>query len=189
MLRVILLLVLVVAGVVAYNAYQPMAADAPFKSVVVTSPTAAASFDQKVNPVMTSVASGAKKQVHLVLTESEITSKLQQRAPSGEVGGLQNIQVKLGTDVATVYGTASIGGVAVPLEAVARLSASQGKLSVDVTSIKAQNVNLPAAIISQLMAQVKQTTGLNGFESIDVGIDVTSVRIAPGQLQIDGLTR
>jgi hypothetical protein len=60
---------------------------------------------------------------------------------------------------------------------------------VDVTSIKAQNVNLPAAIISQLMAQVKQTTGLNGFESIDVGIDVTSVRIAPGQLQIDGLTR
>lgn len=187
MLRAIVVLLLLAVSFVAYNAYQARITRPP--ATVLTSPEAAASFDRKVSTAVASPASSAKKPVHLVLTESEITSKIQQSMSTGGSGGLRDVQVKLGSGTAIVNGTADVGGLSVPVEATTRLGAARGLLTVDITSVKAQNMDLPAPLLTQLTDQVKQSTRLKDLQSIDVGVDVVSVVVEPGQIQIDGQTR
>lgn len=202
MLRVILLIVLVAVGVVAYNTYQGTnsAPGAAAQQTAQATPTqGTASLAQKPNPTVAPVSkpsptvtpssTGAGKPVHMVLTESQITSKIQQMAGSGQAGSLQNVQVKLGDGLATIDGTTSVAGMSVPVEATAQLGASNGLLSVNVTSIKAGSVDLPAPIQDQLLQQAKQSTGLKNLQKIDVGMYVTSVQVQPGQVVIDGQTR
>ena len=208
MLKVILLIVLLAIGVVAYNTYEGKnsASDAGTQQTALPTPTqGTGSLAQKPNPSVapsskpsSTVAplsstgastSGAGKPVHMVLTESQITSKIEQEAGSGQAGGLQSVQVKLGNGLATIDGTTTVAGITVPIEATAQLGASDGLLSVNVTSIKAGNVDLPAPVEDQLLQQVKQTTGLKDLQKIDVGMYVTSVQVQPGQVVIDGQTR
>ena len=198
MLKVFLLALLLGVAVVAYHAYQG-GNSAPANSAVVGTPPASpgagtaaqatATPYQKLAATVGASSTSGRKPVHMVLTESEITAKVQEMVSSGKAGNLQNVQVKLGSGVATITGTTSFGGMSVPVEATAQLGASHGLLSVDVTSIKAENVSLPAPVRDELIQQVKQATGLSDLQNIDVGIDVTSVQVQPGQVVIDGQTR
>ncbi len=197
MLKVILAIIVLAVGVVAYNAYQGTdsapAASAPpaaLPTPTLQTPTQSTpSVGQKPSPTAVPSSVAGTKPVHMVLTESEITSKVQQMVGSGKAGDLQNVRVKLGDGLATIDGTTSIAGMSVPVEATAELGASDGLLSVDVTSIKAGNVDLPAPVRDQLIQQVKQSAGLSNLQKIDVGMYVTSVQVQPGQVVIDGMTR
>ncbi len=192
MFRVILLIVLVAVGVVAYNDFQTTGSGpgVAAQQTVVPAPNAVtASPTVKPSPTAVTSSNSAGKPVHMVLTESQITSKVQQMVGSGQAGNLQNVQVKLGDGVATIDGTTSVAGMSVPVEATAKLGASDGLLNVDVMSIKAGNVDLPAPVQDQLIQQVKQSTGLKDLQKIDVGMYVTSVQVQPGQVVLDGHTK
>jgi len=190
--------ILLVGAIAAYQTFystpdQPTTASTPNTSpagrpTMAASRDAAQSFDQKIAAVSSAAAIG-RKSVHLVLTEQEVTSKIQDSMASAGITTLRNVVVKLGAGTATISATASLNGIDVPLDGDLRLTADSGLLSVDVTSLKAGGVNLPSALQRQVVEQAKQAAGLNDLHSIDVGIDVQKVQVTPGQLQIDGETR
>lgn len=188
MLRILGALLLLIALAGGVLAYQVLGA-APQKAPVAPSPDAAASFDQKADAVRDVIATGGKKPVQMVLTEQELSSKLQETVGSSRAGEVREVVVKLGEGVVTVSAVTNLGGRDLPVEAQGRLGVSGGLLSVDLTSVKAGNLDLPAPLRSQLIEQVKQAAGLDNLQKIDLGIDVRSVRVANGQLQIEGQTR
>ena len=195
----LLVILAVAAGVLLYRTVMPATSRqtaAPSPVPAATSPTAAAesrdavrSFDQKIDSVSEAISGGGKKKVSLTLTEQEVTAKIRESlAPAGS-GALRDVAVRLGDGKATVYATASLNGMDLPLEGDLRLTANGGRLNVEVTSLKAGSMGLPESLQTQILEQVKRSAGLTDLGSIDVGFDVQKVLIVPGQIQLEGETR
>jgi hypothetical protein len=190
LLKLVFAVLLLVGGVFAFTMCQSTSAVAPSPtSTISPSPQAAIPSAQKASAAPTTGSTQGKKPVHLVLTEAQITAKLQQAIDSQGAGKLRDLSVKLGDGIATISGTTDLSGFSVPVEIAVRLGAANGRLTVDVVSVKAQNVNLPPPLVDQLTQQVKRASGETDLQNIDVGIDVTSVKVVPGQVDIDGQTR
>lgn len=196
-LTMVILLIFLGGGVLAYRVLSAPPSPSPaLKAAATAGPSAtsapqqgASSFDQKVGAFEKAAASGGKKPVELVLTEQEIASKVQQMLASRGSGELQSVAVQLQEGGALISGNASLGGMTIPVQAGAQLSASGGMLGVNVTSVKTGNLDLPQALRDQLIQGIQRAVGLNDIQKIDVGIDVQSVQVTPSQVRIAGMTR
>ncbi len=193
LVTVILLALAVATFAIIQGLTSRIPSAAPGRTVAPTSAPltreAAQSFDQKVGAVATASAQGSKQPVHLMLSEQEVASKIQQSLASREVDDLQDVSVRLADGQATLSGTANLHGISAPVEAGIRLGASRGLLTVEIVSLKAAGIGLPDALQRQLTDQVREATGLNDLQNIDLGIDVQRVQVANGRLLIDGQTQ
>ena len=191
-------LALAAAAFVAYQVFltapgaSPVAVSAPVATSV-PAPTAAAQFDAKVATAASQAkTAGSKQSVRLVLTEAELTAKAAEAAGSVPGGdAVQGVAVKIRDGSMVLTGSTSLAGREVPVEAEVKLSAVDGKLAVDVTSIKAGNLPIPLSgpLRDTLVEQIRRAIGGDDSQGIDLGIDVKSVRLADGQLVIEGQTR
>ncbi len=192
------LLALAAAAFVGYQVFlaapgtSPAVVSAP-AATSVPAPTAAAQFDAKVATAAAQAkTAGSKKTVRLVLTEAELSAKATQAASSVPgAGAVQGVAVKIRDDSMVLTGRTVLAGMEVPLEAEVKLGAVDGKLAVDVTSIKAGNLPIPVSgpLRDTLVEQVRRAIGGDDLQGIDLGIDVKSVHLADGHLEIEGETR
>ena len=200
---IVILAILVGAGVLAYQVLGTSSTPTPtgVKAVPPTAPTvapaatavnpqqAASSFDQKVGAFEKTASGGGKKPVELLLTQQEITSKMQQLLAARGGGDFKDVAVQLQDGGMLITGNASVAGMNIPVQAGAQLTASGGMLGVNVTSVKTGNLEVPQAVRDQLMQAIQRAVGLNDIQKIDVGIDVQSVQVTTGQVRIAGTTR
>ena len=203
-LTVLILLMFVVVGGLAYLILNGPSTPVPTPTAVAVAPSgatavpvatsvspqqAAGSFDQKVSAFEKTASSGSKKSVELVLTQQEIGAKITQMLAAKGNGEFQNVAVQLQDGGAVISGNADVAGMSVPVQAGAQLSASGGMLGANVTSIKTGGLDLPPAVRDQLLQRVQHAAGLNDVQKIDVGIDVQSVQVTPTEVRIAGLTK
>ncbi|GEM_PF-6173695 len=190
------LAVLGVAGFLVFSLFM-VTPDAPAAvarpgATVVPAPTAAAQFDEKVTTAVAKAKSaGPKQPIQLVLTEAELSARAAQAASSSDVEGVRNVAVRITEGSMVVMGRTQLAGRDVPVEAEVKLSAANNRLSVEVASLKAGGLTVPLSgpLRDALEGQVRDAIGGDLQQGVDLGIDVKSVRLSNGQLEIEGQTR
>lgn len=191
-------LLLAIAGFVGYQLFfavpsKPMEIAARAAAASTPAPTAAAQFDAKVATAVAKAKTlGPRQPVRIVLTEAELSAKAAQASsstPGSET--VRDVAVKIREGSMLLTGRASVAGREMPVEAEVKLSAVEGKLSVDITSVKAGGlpIPVPGPIKDVLLQQIGRAMGDDSLQAIDLGIDVKSVWLTNGQLEIEGLTR
>ncbi|MGI5835068.1 MAG: LmeA family phospholipid-binding protein [Chloroflexota bacterium] len=191
-------LLIAVGAYVAYLFFftapeKPTVAEVVPAATNVPAPTAAAQFDAKVATAVVQTKSGGSKQpVRLVLTEEELAAKVAQAAGSAPgAESFQNIDLKIKDGLLVVSGQTNMAGRDVPVEAEVKLTAVENELKVEVTTIKTGGLPIPVAgpIQDMLADQLRKAIGEDDLRGVDLGFDVQSVRLADGQLEIEGITR
>lgn len=99
---------------------------------------------------------------------------------------LKDVRVKFETDRAVLTGKAQVAGIAVDVRASGPVVARDGRPAFLVQSLDVGSVGVPDFVRSGVVDAVNETTRRL---TSNLGVDVTDVKLAPGQLIVSGRIR
>jgi hypothetical protein len=159
---------------------------------VTVSPEAAESFDRKIAQFdRTPVAGGARQ---LVLTESEVTSKLAQvLSTSTEAPPVRNLQVRLDPGVIEATGRVDFGFGQPEMLVRSQLAVNNGVVEGRIERIALAGLPVPQGVQNQIIAAVLGAAGvtappgadLTDFSNLRLPADVRTLQVRQGDLLIE----
>jgi len=157
---------------------------------VAVSADAAQSFDQKLDAlesqITAAVAAGESKQVSLVITESEINSKLVQMLAEGELSSLKRVLINLGDGYFLTYAIVNTPGIDAKTGSMGRVEIIEGKPKVVIDEFNLGKLPLPKSVnrrVEQLMNIIVS------LQLPEVSLDITGVEIKNHELTVTGTTK
>ena len=157
---------------------------------VAVSADAAESFDQKLDTlesqITAAVSAGESKQVSLVITESEINSKLVQMLAEGELSQLKRVLINLGDGYFLIYAVVDTPGIDAKTGSMGRVEIIEGKPKVVIDEFNVGKLPLPQSIkerVEQLMNIIVS------LQLPEVSLNITGVEIKNHELTVNGITK
>jgi len=157
---------------------------------VAVSADAAQSFDQKLdtleNQIAAAVASGESKQVSLVITESEINSKLVQMLAEGELSSFKRVLINFGDGYFLTYAVVNTPGIDAKTGSMGRVEIIESKPKVVIDEFNLGKLPLPKSVdrrVEQLMNIVVS------LQLPEVSLNITGVEIKNHELTVTGTTK
>jgi hypothetical protein len=153
------------------------------------SPEAAQSFDDKLETAKTQIKSAVeareKREINLMITESEANSKLVQLLAEGKLP-LKRVLVNFGDGSFLMYAVVDAPVIDAKIAGIGRIATADGKPQVVLDEFNLGKLPLPTS------AKVRAEQLANVFVSLqtaDVQLDITNVQFADHQITITGTTR
>jgi hypothetical protein len=157
---------------------------------IAVSADAAQSFDQKLDAlesqIKAAVDAGESKQVSLVITESEINSKLVQMLAEGELSPLKRVSINLGDGYFLAYAVVDTPGIDAKTGAMGRLEIIEGKPKVVIDEFNLGKLPLPKSIDGRAEQLLNIIVSL---QLPEMSPDITSVEIKNHELTVTGTTK
>ena len=157
---------------------------------VAVSADAAESFDQKLDTlesqITAAVSAGESKQVSLVITESEINSKLVQMLAEGELSQLKRVLINLGDGYFLIYAVVDTPGIDAKTGSMGRVEIIEGKPKVVIDEFNVGKLPLPQSIKERAEQLMNIIVSL---QLPEMSPDITSVEIKNHELTVNGITK
>jgi hypothetical protein len=157
---------------------------------VAVSADAAQSFDQKLDTlesqITAAVSAGESKQVSLVITESEINSKLVQMLAEGELSQLKRVLINLGDGYFLIYAVVDTPGIDAKTGSMGRVEIIEGKPKVVIDEFNLGKLPLPQSIKERAEQLMNIVVSL---QLPEMSLDITSVEIKNHELTVTGTTK
>ena len=183
----VMVIVALVIGYYLYSLSPPIQAKV---IPVMGSPEEVQSFDQKLDAlesqIKAAVAAGESKQVSLVITESEINSKLVQMLAEGELSSLKRVLINFGDGYFLTYAVVNTPGIDAKTGSMGRVEIIEGKPKVVLDEFNLGKLPLPESS----KRRVEQL--LNIIVSLqlpEMSPDITGVEIKNHELTVTGTTK
>jgi len=157
---------------------------------VAVSADAAESFDQKLDTlesqITAAVSAGESKQVSLVITESEINSKLVQMLAEGELSQLKRVLINLGDGYFLIYAVVDTPGIDAKTGSMGRVEIIEGKPKVVIDEFNVGKLPLPQSIKERAEQLMNIIVSL---QLPEVSLNITGVEIKNHELTVNGITK
>lgn len=181
-----------VAGLVCTGIAFAPAVTGPTAAATATvpvSPQAAQDFDRKVEEAQATRTPGTRE---LVLTQEEITSRLQEGL-GGASTPVRNLQVRLEPGTIQATGTVDLGLVAPQVRMRIQVAVQDNVMSGRVEQIDLGGIPLPAGLQNQLLTQALAVAGISvppGTDLTDLSVirppaDLRTLRVEPGRIVLE----
>ncbi|MFQ5987679.1 MAG: hypothetical protein ACE5H6_02385 [Dehalococcoidia bacterium] len=179
-------MLLIIIGVGGYLVTGPAPIGAEASPVPVTD-EAAESFDQKVDGLVQEIAQAhPRKEVTLVITEEEATSKLAELAAANQLL-LEMNHVKIHFDEGMVGGFAIVDlGIDVQVAFQAKIDAEDGKPKITIERLNFGRLPVPRTLVDQVMVAVMRQLG-ERWEGVPV--ELQDINIEDGKLTFIGVMK
>jgi uncharacterized protein YpmS len=126
--------------------------------------------------------------VTLTFTEAQLTSIVSNQLADQPEAPLEDVQIRLRDGQVLVSGQVKQGDIYLPLDAVIKLSASNGDLDYEIVSAKVGVFPLPDSVIEQFTTQIDDAFAAKiKSETSDMYIDTVSVQ--NGEIVVEGHQR
>jgi len=157
---------------------------------VAVSADAAQSFDQKLDAlesqIKATVDAGENKQVSLVITESEINSKLVQMLAEGELSLLKRVSINFCDGYFLTYAVVNTPGIDAKTGSMGRVEIIEGEPKVVIDEFNLGKLPLPKSVNRRVEQLLNIMVNL---QLPDVSLDITGVEIKNHQLTVIGTTK
>ncbi len=183
-------LLLITIGVGGYLITGPVDRETGANPIVATS-EAAQSLDHKIDALEQEIdaatARGEHRQVTLVITEEEATSKIDELAEAGDLAlGMERVQIHFIDS--QVYAFAKVDLIIdVQVALQAQIEANNGEVDITIESFKLGRLSIPKTLIDQVMRALTKLIEDRLDEEVD--IELKQITIGNGQMIVTGVTK